>query len=83
MTVRRRRKSYNSLLLRRSARLAHCGVFKDLDIVGIDGKPNESSIQACADILNDLLPPNLLKKLLSLKCRAFWDSTAEVYLRIH
>ncbi|AQK48689.1 hypothetical protein ZEAMMB73_Zm00001d048724 [Zea mays] len=83
MTVRRWRKSYNSLPLRRSACLAQCGVFKDLDIVGIDGKPDESSIQAYTDHLKDLLPPDLLKKLLSLKCCAFWDSVVEVYFPIH
>jgi hypothetical protein len=66
-TVRYQRKSHNSSSLCQSARLAHHGVFKDLDIVGIDGKPNESSIQDCIDHLKELLSPNLLNKLLSLK----------------
>jgi hypothetical protein len=83
MTVRHRCKSYNSSSLRRSARLAQRGVFNDPNIVGIDGMPNESSIQACADHLKELLPPDLLKKLLSLKGCAFWDFVAEVYLPIH
>jgi hypothetical protein len=71
--VRRRRKSYISSSLRQSVLLAKRGVFKHLGIVGIDGKPNEGSIQACADHLKELLPPDLLKQLLSLKGRAFWD----------
>jgi hypothetical protein len=76
-TVRHRRKSYNSLPLRRSASLAQCGVFKDLGIVAIDGKPNESSIQACTDHLKELSPPDLLKKPLSLKV---WDFVVKVSL---
>jgi hypothetical protein len=51
--IRRRRKSYNSLSLRRSARLAQHGVFKDLGIVGIDRKPNDSSIQAYLSAFRD------------------------------
>jgi hypothetical protein len=70
-------KSYNSSSLHRSARLAQRGVFKDLDIFGIDGKHSESSIQAYEDHLNELLSPYLLKKLLSLKGRAFWEFVAE------
>lgn len=81
--VRCRFKSYNNSSLRRSARLAQRGAFKDLGIVGIDGKPNESSIQACADHLKELLPPDLLKKLLSFKGHAFWNFAAEVYLPFH
>jgi hypothetical protein len=70
-TIRCRCKSYNSSSLRRSACLAQRGAFKYFGIVGIDRKPNESSIQACADHLKELLPPDLLKKLLSLKGHAF------------
>jgi hypothetical protein len=58
-------------------------VFKDLGIVGIAGKPNESSIQTYVDHLKELLPLGLLKKLLSLKDHAFWDFVVEVYLPFH
>jgi hypothetical protein len=75
--IRCRRKSYNNLSLRRSARLAQHGVFKDLGIVGIDQNPNESSIQAYTYHLKALLPPNLVNKLLSLIGPAFWDFRGE------
>jgi hypothetical protein len=58
-------------------------VFIDLGMVRIDGKPNKSSIQAYVDHLKELLLPDLLMKLLSLKDRAFWDFVAEVYLPFH
>jgi hypothetical protein len=48
-------------------------------LLEIDKKPNESSIQACIDHLKDLLPPDLLKKLLSLKGHV----VAEVSLPFH
>jgi hypothetical protein len=54
-------------------------VFKDQGI-RIDEKPKVSSIQACADHLKELLQSDLIKKLLSLKCRAFWDFVVEVSL---
>lgn len=49
-------------------------MFKHLNIVGIDGKTNENSIQTCANHLKKLLPPDLLKRsfLLGLCGRDFF-----------
>ncbi|CAN6180947.1 unnamed protein product [Urochloa humidicola] len=80
MTTKCQRKSYDRSSLRRSARLAQRGVLKDLGIIGHDGKLNDDAIQDCADRLKDLLPPNLLGPLMSLKGRAFWDFVAEISL---
>ncbi|KAJ1284147.1 hypothetical protein BS78_03G182400 [Paspalum vaginatum] len=79
-TARRQRKSYNSSLYCRSARLAQCNALKDLGIIGSDGKLNDDIIQVYSDRLKDLVPSDLLKPLLSLKGRAFWDFLAEVSL---
>lgn len=64
--------------LRRSARLAQCSVLKDLGIVGNDGKFNESVFEDYADHLQQLLSPDLLKPLMGLKGRAFWNMMTEV-----
>ncbi|CAO2189727.1 unnamed protein product [Urochloa humidicola] len=80
MTTKCRRKSYDRSSLRRSARLGQRGVLKDLGIIGKDGKLNDDAIQNCADRLKDLLPPDLLGLLMSLKGRAFWDFVAEISL---
>ena len=81
-TTRRRRKAYDKSSLRRSARLAQCSVLKDLGIVGIDGKLNESAIEDYADRLQQLLSLDLLKPLMGLKGQAFWDMMAEVSLHL-
>lgn len=49
-------------------------MFKHLNIVGIDRKTNENSIQTCANHLKKLLPPDLLKRsfLLGLCGRDFF-----------
>ena len=47
--IRRRHKSYDRSSLRRSARIANCGVLKNLGIVGNDGKFNEDAIQDYAN----------------------------------
>jgi len=78
--TRCRRKSYDRSSLRRSARLAQRGVLKDLGIVGNDGKLNEDVVQIYAEHLKNLVPPDLLKSLMELKGRAFWDIVAEVSL---
>ncbi|CAO2037385.1 unnamed protein product [Urochloa humidicola] len=69
MTARRRPKSYDRSSLRRSARLAQLNVLKDLGIVGNDGKLNDDAIQ-----------DDLLKPLMGLKSRAFWNIVAEISL---
>uniref|UniRef100_A0A0A8Y6N5 Uncharacterized protein n=1 Tax=Arundo donax TaxID=35708 RepID=A0A0A8Y6N5_ARUDO len=69
-TRRHQRKSYNRSSLHRSARLAQCNVLKDLDIVGNDVKLDEGVIQEYAECLKQLLPPDLLKSLTSLKGHA-------------
>ncbi|CAL5033467.1 unnamed protein product [Urochloa decumbens] len=78
MTARRRRKSYDTTSLRRSARLAQRGVLKDLGIIGSDGSINDDVIQDYADRLKDILPPDHLKPLARLKGRAFLDLLVEV-----
>ncbi|CAN6212945.1 unnamed protein product [Urochloa humidicola] len=80
MTTKCRRKSYDRSSLLRSARLAQRGVLKDLGIIGKNGKLNDDAIQGCADRLKELLPPDLLGSLMSLKGRAFWDFVAEISL---
>ncbi|CAL5063876.1 unnamed protein product [Urochloa decumbens] len=81
-TARRRPKSYDRSSLRRSARLAQLSVLKELGIVGNDGKLKDDAIQDYADRLKDCLPPYLLKSLMGLKGRAFWDFIAEVSLLV-
>ena len=76
--TRHRLKSYNRSSLRWSARLAQHGVLKDLGIIRNDGKLNEDVIQIYAECLKNLVPPDLLKSLMELKGRAFWDMVAEV-----
>ncbi|TVU50695.1 hypothetical protein EJB05_02075, partial [Eragrostis curvula] len=78
--TRRRRKSYDRSSLRRSARIAHSKVLKDLSIMGNDGKLDEDRIKVYADCLKELLPPDLLISLMSLKDRAFWDVVAGIPL---
>ncbi|CAL5047255.1 unnamed protein product [Urochloa decumbens] len=79
-TARRRPKSYDRSSLRRSAHLAQLSVLKDLGIVGNDGKLKDDAIQEYADRLKECLPPELLKPLMGLKGRAFWDFVAKVSL---
>jgi hypothetical protein len=79
-TTTRRRKSCDRSSLRRSARLAQRNVLKDLGIIGGDEKFNEEAIQEYADHLRDLLPLELLKPLMSLRGRAFWDLLAGISL---
>jgi len=69
--TRRRRKSYDRASLRRSGRIAQRNALKDLGVVGKDGKLNEGAMQDIVVCLKDLLPPDLLKPLKSLKGRAF------------
>jgi len=78
--ARRQRKSYDRSSLRRSGRIAQRNVLKDLGVVGKDGKLNESAMQNIIVCLKELLPPHLLKPLMSLKGRVFWDFVAEVSL---
>lgn len=80
--ARRRRKSYDRSSLRRSGRIAQRSVLKDLGIVGNDRKLNESAIQDIVSRLKELFPPDLLKPLMSLKGRAFWDFVAEASLQL-
>ena len=77
-----RRKAYDRSSLRQSAHLAQRSVLKDLGIVGNDGKLNESTIEDYADRLQQLLSLDLLKPLMGLKGRAFWDMMAEVSLHL-
>ncbi|KAJ1255646.1 hypothetical protein BS78_K177100 [Paspalum vaginatum] len=77
MIARRQRKSFDSSSCRRSARLAQRNALKELGIIGSDGKLNDEIIQVYSDRLKELVPPDLLKPLLSLKGRAFWDFLAE------
>ena len=78
--TRCRCKSYNRSSLHRSTRLAQRGVLKDLGIDGNDGKLNEDVVQIYAEHLKELLPSDLLKPLMELKGRAFWDMVIEVSL---
>ena len=55
-------------------------MLKDLDVVGKDGKINDDAMQEIMVCLKELLPPDLLKPLMSLKGRAFWDFVAEASL---
>ncbi|KAJ1270127.1 hypothetical protein BS78_06G031100 [Paspalum vaginatum] len=79
-TARHQRKSYNSSSCRQSARLAQHNALKELGIIGSDGKLNDDIIQVYSDRMKDLVLPDLLKPLLSLKGHAFWDFLAEVSL---
>ena len=78
--ARRRRKSYDRASLRRSGRIAQRNALKDLGVVGKDGKLNEGTMQDIVVCLKELLPPDLLKPLMSLKTHAFWDFVAEASL---
>jgi len=80
--ARRQRKSYDRSSLHRSGRIAQRNVLKDLGVVGKDGKLNESAMQDIVVCLKELLPPDLLKPLMSLKGRAFWDFVAEASLSL-
>ncbi|CAO2047364.1 unnamed protein product [Urochloa humidicola] len=80
--ARRRCKSYDRSSLRRSARLAHRSVLKDLGILGNDGKINENVIQDYATRLKELLPPKDLKPLMNLKGRAFLELLVELSLSL-
>ena len=80
MTTRRRRKSYDKSSLRQSVCLARRSVLNDLGIIGKDGKLNDDALQDVVDCLKELLPPDLLKSLTSLKGPAFWNLVAEVSL---
>jgi len=80
VTARRRCKSYDRSSLRRSTRLAQRNVLNELGIVGKDGKLDDNAIQDIVGCLKNLLPPDLLKPLMELKGRAFWDLVAEVTL---
>lgn len=55
-------------------------MLKDLGIIGNDGKLNDDAIQDCADRLKELLPPDLLGPLMTLKGHAFWDFVVEISL---
>ena len=55
-------------------------MLKDLGIVGNDGKLNEDAMQYYAERLKKVVLSDLLKPLLGLKGRAFWDMVAEVSL---
>ncbi|KXG22926.1 hypothetical protein SORBI_3008G029700 [Sorghum bicolor] len=73
-------KSYDRSSLCRSGRIAKHNVLKDLGVVGKDGKINEDAMQDIVVGLKELLPPDLLKSLMSLKGHAFWDFVAEAFL---
>ena len=76
--ARRHCKSYDTLSLRRSNRIAQHRVLKDLGFLGDDGKLNEDTIQHYADCLKKLLPPDVLERLMGLKGCEFWSMLAEV-----
>ena len=78
--TRRRRKSYDRSSLCRSVRLAQRGVLKDLGIARNDEKLNKDVVQIYAERLKNFVLPNLLRSLMELKGRAFWDMVAEVSL---
>jgi hypothetical protein len=78
--TRRRRKSYDKSMLRRSASLAKHKVLKDLGIVRNDGKLNEDAIQQYAECMKELLPPDLLESLVRTKGCALWDLVAGISL---
>ena len=80
--ARRRRKSYERASFHRSGRIAQRNALKDLGVVGKDGKLNEGTMQDIVVCLQELLPPDLLKPLMSLKGRAFWDFVAEASLSL-
>ena len=80
--ARRRRKSYDRSSLHRSGHITQRNVLKDLGVARKDGKLNESAMQDIVVCLNELLQPDLLKPLMSLKGRAFWDFMAEASLSL-
>lgn len=80
--IRRHDKSYDRLPLRRSNRIAQCGVLKDLGFLGDDGKVNEDAIQHCADRLKKLLPPDVLEGMMGMKGHAFWSMLTKVSLHL-
>ena len=55
-------------------------MLKDLSNARNDGKLNEDAMQYYAERLKKVVPSDLLKPLLGLKGRAFWDMVAEVSL---
>jgi hypothetical protein len=57
-------------------------MLKDLGIVGKDKKLNEGAMQDIVVCLKELLPPDLLKPLKSLKGCVFWDFTTEASLHL-
>ena len=75
-----RRKSYDKSSLYQSVRLAQRGVLKDLGIARNDEKLNKDVVQIYAERLKNFVLPNLLRSLMELKGRAFWDMVAEVSL---
>lgn len=78
--MRRRRKSHDRSLVRRSARLAKNKVLKDLGIIRNDGKLNDNAIEEYAECLKELLPPDLLESLTHTEGRAFWEVVAGISL---
>ena len=71
--MRRRRKSYDKSLVRRSARLAKNKVLKDLGIIRNDEMLNENAIQRYAECIKELLSPYLLESLVHTEGCAFWE----------
>jgi len=57
-------------------------VLKDLGIIRDGGKLDEDAIQDCGDCLKQLVPPNLLKSIMRLKGRDFWDVVAGTSLAL-
>ncbi|KAL6610279.1 hypothetical protein ACP70R_040248 [Stipagrostis hirtigluma subsp. patula] len=78
--ARRRRESYNRSSLRRSARLAQRNMLKDLGVLENDGKLNEKVLEDYVDFLKELVPPDLLQSLSSLKGLDFWNLVAGISL---
>ncbi|RCV06907.1 hypothetical protein SETIT_1G201300v2 [Setaria italica] len=78
--TQRKRKSYDISTLRRNARLAQHNKLRNLGIIGNDGKFDEDVLQAYADYLKEVLPPNLLSLLNRVKGCAFWDLVARISL---
>nr|TKW39811.1 hypothetical protein SEVIR_1G204300v2 [Setaria viridis] len=63
-----------------NARLAQHNKLRNLGIIGNDGKFDEDALQAYADYLKEVLPPDLLSSLKRVKGCAFWDLVARISL---
>jgi hypothetical protein len=78
-TARRKHQSCDKSSFHRHSRSAAQNFLKDLGFIRKNGKLNEDKLQDFADLLKELLPPDLLLSLLSLKGRVFWETVAKIF----